>query len=158
MQLTSSAFQQDTLIPQRFTCEGENVSPEFAWKDAPNETKSFVFLIHDPDAPRRDGFAHWVLYDIPANVATIQENVPSQHAAVAGLGMQGRNDSGKIGYTGPCPPSGVHRYFARVYALRQELDLEPGAKYQEVIAAMQGKIIEQAELMGRYAKRMQKAG
>lgn len=158
MQLTSSAFQQDTLIPQRYTCEGQNISPEFAWKDAPKETKSWAFVIHDPDASRRDGFAHWVLYNIPGDVATIEENVPAQRAVVPGLGMQGKNDSGKIGYTGPCPPSGVHRYFARVYALRQGLDLQPGATYEQVVAAMQGKIIEHAELMGRYSKRMQKAG
>ncbi len=157
MQLTSSAFQQDGPIPRRFTCEGQNISPEFAWQDAPKETKSFVFLIHDPDAPRKDGFAHWVLYNIPATVASIEENVPPKRAAMEGLGLQGKNDSGKIGYTGPCPPSGTHRYFARVYALRQKLDLQPGATYQEVIAAMEGKIIEHAELMGTYAKEAQRA-
>lgn len=157
MQLTSSAFRQDGAIPQQFTCEGQNTSPQFSWSEAPKETKSFVFLIHDPDAPRKDGFAHWVLYNIPATLGTIEQNVPRQGAVVEGLGLQGKNDSGKIGYTGPCPPSGTHRYFARLYALREKLDLQPGATYKEVIAAMEGKIIEQAELMGTYAKQGRKA-
>ncbi|HEU5451701.1 MAG TPA: YbhB/YbcL family Raf kinase inhibitor-like protein [Terriglobales bacterium] len=156
MQLTSSAFRHGESIPQQFTCEGDNTSPEFSWKEAPKETKSFVFLIHDPDAPRKDGFAHWVLYNIAADVADLVANVP-RRPVVPGVGLQGKNDSGKIGYTGPCPPSGTHRYFARVYALKQKLDLQPGATYKDVIAAMEGKIIEQAELMGTYAKAIQRA-
>lgn len=157
MQLTSAAFHQDGAIPQRFTCEGQNVSPEFSWKDAPIETKSFVFLIHDPDAPKRDGFAHWVLYNISPELGSIEEGVSPQRAVIEGLGVQGKNDSGKIGYTGPCPPSGTHRYFTRLYALREMLKLDPGATCKEVIAEMSGKIIEQAELMGTYSKRAQRA-
>jgi Raf kinase inhibitor-like YbhB/YbcL family protein len=156
MQLISSAYEQGAAIPTRYTCEGENISPEFSWKDAPPETKSFVLIIHDPDAPRREGFTHWVVYNIPPGVAHIEPNVP-HGPDVAGLGMQAANDAGKLGYMGPCPPSGRHRYFARVYALRSTLNLKAGVPHAEVTRAMEGQIIEQAELMGTYAKGSKKA-
>jgi Raf kinase inhibitor-like YbhB/YbcL family protein len=156
MKLTSLAFSHGGSIPQQFTCEGQNISPALFWSDAPKETKSFALILHDPDAPRKDGFVHWLVYNIPSNVNQIAENVP-HNASIQGLGLQGRNDSDKVGYMGPCPPSGTHRYFARLYALRAELQLGPNATYAEVIAAMQGKIIEEAELMGTYAKTGRKA-
>jgi Raf kinase inhibitor-like YbhB/YbcL family protein len=115
------------------------------------ETKSFALVVHDPDAPRLNGFVHWVVHNIPASVTRINQSVP-KNPSIPELGLQGRNDSGKIAYMGPCPPSGNHRYFFRLYSLRANLDLGPGATYHEVIAAMEGKIIEQAELMGTYAK------
>jgi Raf kinase inhibitor-like YbhB/YbcL family protein len=156
MKLTSPAFVEGGSIPQRFTCEGENISPELGWADAPKETKSFALVLHDPDAPKKDGFAHWVLYNIPPNVNRIAENVP-RNGSIEGLGSQGRNDSGKVGYTGPCPPSGRHRYFARLYALRTRLDeLGPNATYPELIAAIHDKVIEETELMGTYTKMGQK--
>jgi Raf kinase inhibitor-like YbhB/YbcL family protein len=156
MKLTSPAFSHGGSIPRQFTCEGQDISPELSWTDAPKETKSFVLILHDPDAPRENGFTHWVLYNIPPHVNRITENVP-RNASLQGIGLQGRNDSGKVGYMGPCPPSGTHRYFARLHALRTELELRPNATHAEVIAAMQGKIIEEAELMGTYAKTVQKA-
>jgi Raf kinase inhibitor-like YbhB/YbcL family protein len=151
MRLLSSAFRNEEAIPRRFTCEGDNVSPDFFWEDAPVETKSFVLILHDPDAPRKDCFTHWLLYDIPPSVTRIHEGLPKQ-APVADSGLQGKNDSGALGYFGPCPPSGRHRYFARLYALRKELGLAPGATVKEVQAALEGKVIEQTELMGTYAK------
>lgn len=151
MRLLSSAIQNGEPIPQRFTCEGENISPELYWEGAPQETRSFVLILHDPDAPRDDGFTHWLLYDIPPTVTHIPEDI-SQQAPVAESGLQGKNDSGKLGYTGPCPPSGRHRYFARLYALRKKLDLPPGATPTEVKLALEGKVIEQTELMGTFAK------
>jgi Raf kinase inhibitor-like YbhB/YbcL family protein len=156
MQLTSTAFEHEGAIPRRFTCDGQNISPELSWRDAPQATESFVLILHDPDAPRPNGFTHWVIYDIPATVAHIEENVPSR-ASVEGVGIQGKNDAGRIGYMGPCPPSGTHRYFARLYSLRQKLGLEPGATYEQVISAMSGKIIEETELMGTYSRASQKA-
>jgi len=156
MNLTSTAFQHGSAIPQRFTCEGEDISPELAWNDAPAETKSFVLTVHDPDAPREGGFTHWVLYRIPATVDHIGENVP-KNASVPGLGMQGRNDSGKIGYMGPCPPSGSHRYFFRLYALRSQLDLQPRATHTDVLSAMRDKIVDETELIGTYAKTARRA-
>jgi Raf kinase inhibitor-like YbhB/YbcL family protein len=152
MHLKSMAYRPGGLIPTRYTCEGEDVSPEFSWTEAPPQTKSFVFFLHDPDAPREGGFTHWVVYAIDPDVNQIEEEVPKQEK-VAGVGFQGKNDGGKIGYMGPCPPSGSHRYFARLFALDVELNLKPGASHQEVEAAMQGHVLEQAVLMGTYAKK-----
>jgi len=151
MRLVSSAFQAGEAIPTRFTCEGENISPELSWTEAPKETKSFALIVHDPDAPRANGFVHWLLYQIPGNVTHIPEIV-SQQPSIKNLGVQGKNDGGKIGYMGPCPPSGTHRYFFYLYSLNGELDLQPGASHDEVIAAIRGKIIEQTELVGLYTK------
>ena len=151
MRLLSPDIKNDGEYPKRFTCEGENTSPEFFWEDAPKESKSFVLILHDPDAPRRNGFTHWLLYDIPHSVNRIRENVP-RHAQLADATLQGRNDSGEIGYTGPCPPTGRHRYFARLYALRERLGLPAGATASEVQTALDGKVIEQCELMATYQK------
>ena len=156
MQLTSTAFQLGGEIPSNFTSDGEDVSPDLSWKDAPKETKSFVLIVHDPDAPRTGGFTHWVLYNISPQTEHIQENVP-EGEQIAGLGIQGKNDAGKLAYIGPAPPSGVHRYFFRLFALDSSLDLKPGATHKEVSAAMKGHILAQAELMGTYEKKSQRA-
>ena len=151
MQITSSAFQPGGAIPTRYTCEGDDISPDFSWTGIPAEAKSLVLIVHDPDAPKANGFTHWVLYNIPADVTRIEENI-SKQAAVTPVGTQGKNDAGRIGYMGPCPPSGTHRYFARLYALRQKLDLQPGASHEDVKSAVSQHLIEQTELMGTYAK------
>ena len=156
MQLTSAAYQHGAQIPIRYTCEGDNISPQFSWKDAPGETKSFALVLQDPDAPRVGGFTHWILYNIPRGTESIQENVP-QPEKVLDIGTQGRNDANQIGYLGPCPPSGIHRYYARLYALDRELVLPPGANHKELNEAMQGHILAQAELMGKYGKQAQRA-
>jgi Raf kinase inhibitor-like YbhB/YbcL family protein len=119
MQLTSSDFQPGGSIPIRFTCEGDDISPKLSWQDAPTETKSFVLTLRDPDAPKAGGFTHWLLYNIPPNLRHIEHNVPKQ-PTVPGIGLQGKNDGGEIGYMGPCPPSGTHRYFVRLFALDTE--------------------------------------
>ena len=156
MKITSSAFGHGSAIPSQFTCEGQDHSPELSWQDAPKTTKSFALVLHDPDAPRANGFYHWVMYNIPPRVNRIPENAP-KHPTLPGLGLQARNDSVKVGYLGPCPPSGTHRYFFRLYSLSSSLDLKPGANYKDVLSAMEGKIIEQAELVGTYAKLARKA-
>ncbi len=151
MRLTSKAFQPESAIPKRFTCEGEDISPELLWSDAPPETKTFALVIHDPDAPRAGGFTHWVLYNIPASSNGLPENV--KHGDdLPGGGMQGVNDAGKQGYMGPCPPSGRHRYFVRLYALDAELMIPRGATHNELAAAMRGHELGRAELMGTYQK------
>jgi Raf kinase inhibitor-like YbhB/YbcL family protein len=155
MQLSSAAFQQGNNIPQQYTCDGENTSPELSWRDAPAHTKSFALIMHDPDAPRAGGFTHWVLYNIAAGVAALEPKVPPQER-VPGIGVQGKNDAGKIGYMGPCPPSGTHRYFVRLYALDAELNLKPGASKQELETAIRGHVLEEAELMGTYARSSKK--
>ena len=156
MQLISSDFSADGPIPIRFTCEGDNVSPEFSWRETPEETRSFALIIHDPDAPRPSGFTHWVLYNIPGDRGELDPNVPKREQ-VPGTGTQGRNDKGEIGYTGPCPPSGTHRYYARLFALDRELGLQPGASQRELTEAMEGHILARAELMGIYKKNAEQA-
>ena len=156
MQLTSSAFQTGGAIPIRFTCEGDDISPEFSWRDAPAETETFVLTLRDPDAPRPGGFTHWVVYNIPASVGRVEENVPKRPTLTV-LGLQGKNDSGEIGYMGPCPPSGTHHYFARLFALDTELKLRPGASHEEVRSAMERHILDRAEMMGTYTKKAEQA-
>lgn len=151
MQLKSLAFRAGGAIPVRYTCEGDDISPEFSWRNIPARTKSLALVLHDPDAPREGGFTHWVVYDIDPALNQIEENTPKQEKFV-GIGLQGKNDSGKIGYMGPCPPSGSHRYIARLFALDTELHLGSGASHQEVASAMIGHILETAALMGTYAK------
>lgn len=156
MELTSSAFNQGEEIPSSFTSDGENVSPELSWKDAPAQTKSFALIVHDPDAPMAGGFTHWVVYNISRDAGHVEQNVP-QEEQIKGLGMQGKNDGGKIGYTGPAPPSGTHRYFFWLYALDTMLDVGPGAKHKEISFAIKGHVLAQAELMGTYEKKSQRA-
>jgi Raf kinase inhibitor-like YbhB/YbcL family protein len=156
MELTSSAFQQGGEIPSYFTSEGENVSPELSWRDAPAQTRSFALIVHDPDAPKPGGFTHWVLYNVSPDIGHIEEKVPLEEQ-VSGLGMQGKNDSGKIGYTGPAPPSGTHRYFFHLFALDKMLDVGPGATHKEITLAIQGHILAETDLMGTYEKKSQRA-
>jgi Raf kinase inhibitor-like YbhB/YbcL family protein len=151
MRIQSPAFQHEGEFPQRYTCEGENISPEFSWDGAAKETKFFVLIMHDPDAPTRNGFTHWLVYDIPAAIGCVRENVPQQEQ-LADAALQGRNDAGEIGYIGPCPPAGRHRYVTRLYALREKLGLPPGATVAEVQVALDGKVIEQCELMATYQR------
>jgi Raf kinase inhibitor-like YbhB/YbcL family protein len=156
MQLTSLDFNPGGPIPSRFTCEGDNVSPELSWKEAPADTKSFAIIVHDPDAPRQGGFTHWVLYNIPGDKGHLDPNVPNGDE-IPGTGMQGRNDSGEIGYMGPCPPSGTHRYYMRLFALDTVLRLRPGATHEELSSVMEGHVLERAELMGTYRKKAEQA-
>lgn len=156
MQLTSAAFEAGTEIPTQYTSEGKDLSPDLSWSDAPKSTKSFVLIMHDPDAPRTGGFTHWVVYDISPQTNRMEENVSNQEH-IAGVGTHGKNDASKLGYVGPAPPSGVHRYFFRLFALDSSLDLSPGATHKQVSAAMRGHILAQAELMGTYEKKSTRA-
>lgn len=155
-QLKSTAFQADGDIPSRFTCEGNDISPELSWSGAPQGTKSFALIVHDPDAPRSGGWTHWVVFNIPANVSQIAENAPKS-GQLPGGGVQGRNGGGKQGYMGPCPPSGTHRYYFRLYALDITLNISDQAGKSDLEKALQGHIVGQAELMGRYKKGASKA-
>ncbi len=151
MELKSSAYRAGSAIPARYSCDGDNISPAMAWKGAPARTKSFALILHDPDAPSRGGFTHWVIYNMDAKLNQLVENIPRQ-GNVARLGMQGKNDASQIGYMGPCPPSGTHRYVARLFALDTMLRLKPGATQKELEAAMCGHILETATLIGTYAR------
>lgn len=156
MRLTSTVIQEGSEIPVVYTSDGDNISPELSWQDAPDKTQSFVLIVHDPDAPRPCGFTHWVLYNIPKQTMHISENV-SHDEEVPGLGLQGKNDAGKIGYTGPAPPSRTHRYFFRLFAIDKLLPLPAGASHKELSAAVKGHILAQAELMGTYEKKSKAA-
>lgn len=148
--LTSTAFREGQLIPGQHTCDGVNVSPPLEWSGAPQTAKTFAIICDDPDAPSGT-WVHWVLYNLPGDRIGLVENVPTTEK-VPGDGLQGTNDSGKIGYDGPCPPSGTHHYFFKLYALDAELSLKAGATKAETLKAMEGHILGQAQLMGTYRR------
>ncbi|MBN2105161.1 YbhB/YbcL family Raf kinase inhibitor-like protein [bacterium] len=142
MKLTSDAFESGGMIPRRFTCQGENVNPPLIFHDVPENAKTLVLIMEDPDAPGRP-FVHWVVFNIPV-IHEISVNYTP--------GVQGVNSQREVKYIGPCPPSGIHRYFFKCYALTAELPLERGASSHDVIGKMQGLILESTELMGKYQK------
>ena len=150
MDITSSAFNEGAMIPEKYTCDGPNISPPLKWSDAPEETKSFAIICEDPDAPSGI-WVHWVLFNLPVNVKELPENIPAI-GKVSNGAKQGKNDFGKIGYGGPCPPGGTHRYFFQVYALTKELDLEAGISKSELISAMEGNILSEGQIMGKYQR------
>jgi Raf kinase inhibitor-like YbhB/YbcL family protein len=143
MELTSDAFRHETRIPSKYTCDGDDVSPPLAISGIPAGTKTLALVVDDPDAPSGT-WDHWIAYDIPVS-GTIPEGV-------ATLGTAGRNSWGQSGYGGPCPPSGTHRYFFTVYALDTTLGLETGAKKQTLLDAVEGHVLAEATLMGRYSR------
>ena len=145
MKITSSAFQEGGNIPSKFTCDGANTNPPLQIFDVPAEAKSLVLVMDDPDAPS-GLFTHWAVWNISPQATAIAEGSTPK-------GVQGTNDFGKSGYGGPCPPSGAHRYYFRVFALDRELDLRSGAKRSQLDAAMKGHVIAQGELMGRYSRK-----
>ena len=162
LQLTSSAFQPNNDIPKKFTCSGDDVSPALSWSDAPAGTQAFALITDDPDAPAPSSasalvsaagtWVHWVIYDLPATSRALPEGVPKQEI-VAGGGYQGRNDFGRIGYGGPCPPPGSpHRYFFKLYALSAKTGLNSGATKAALLRAMEGKILAQTELVGKFRR------
>ncbi len=145
MQLTS-VFENNQLIPSKFTCDGENVNPELNITGVPKEAKGLSLIVDDPDAPSGD-FVHWVMWNIGAETTQIKENTNPAGAVV------GKNDFGNNGYGGPCPPEGIHRYQFKVYALDVKLDLPASAGKQELLAAMNGHILDQTVLVGNYGRR-----
>lgn len=142
--VTTPAFQAGGDVAAKFTCNGANVNPELRINGVPSEAKSLVLIVDDPDAPR-GLFTHWIVWNIDPKATDIGEN-----SAPTG-GIQGTNDFGKRNYGGPCPPSGTHRYFFKIYALDTKLDLKPSARRAELDAAMRGHTLAQGELMARYS-------
>ncbi|MEA1997115.1 MAG: YbhB/YbcL family Raf kinase inhibitor-like protein [Gemmatimonadota bacterium] len=151
IQIISPAFKHSDMIPDRYTCNGPDISPALKWSGAPDSTVSFALIFDDPDAPM-GVWVHWVVYNLPADCDSLPEDLPDANPLRNG-GVQGTNSWGRIGYGGPCPPSGTHRYFFRVYALDTMLDLEDGATRSQLLKAMEGHILAEGELMGRYTKR-----
>jgi len=150
MKLKSPAFEEEGMIPDRYTCDGENISPPLEWEAFPGGTKSFALLCEDPDASMGT-WVHWVVYDIPSTITKLPEQIPPEATLVNG-GKQGTNDFYRMGYGGPCPPSGTHRYLFRLYALNRELDLEPGATKEQLFREMRAHILEETALMGCYRR------
>ena len=151
LSISSPVFQEGEDIPAKYSCEGQDISPPLAWGEPPAGTYSFALIVDDPDAPGRV-FTHWVLFNLPADSRELPEAVPTQPQLSSGA-LQGKNDFGKTGYGGPCPPPGrPHRYQFTLYALDQLLDLKSGASKQQVLEAMQGHILGQGQLTGTYQR------
>jgi Raf kinase inhibitor-like YbhB/YbcL family protein len=144
MKITSSAFQEGGSIPPKFTCDGGDSSPPLRIAEIPSDAKTLALIVDDPDAPS-GLFTHWIVWNISPHTNAIAERSAPQ-------GVQGTNDFGKSGYGGPCPPSGTHRYYFKIFALDRELNLPSGTKRNQLDAAMKGHVVAQGELMGRYAK------
>jgi Raf kinase inhibitor-like YbhB/YbcL family protein len=151
--LRSTVFKENDQIHPTYTCDGKNFSPPLQWTEPPEGTKSFVLICEDPDAPSGT-FVHWVAFDVPPEVQSFPEGIPAK-GTVPMLGKQGQNDFGNVGYGGPCPPrNGPHRYHFKLYALDTELGLKPGSTTKgEVLKAMDGHVLADARLMGRYSRR-----
>ena len=149
-QLTSPAFKEGGTIPSKYTCEGINVSIPLAWSGAPFGTKSFALIYDDPDCAGAP-FVHWLLYNLPGHHAALAEAFPKEAALPDGT-LQGTNDFGKVGYGGPCPPTGSHRYYFKLYALDQILPLHSKARRREVELAMKNHVLDHTQLMGTYRK------
>jgi Raf kinase inhibitor-like YbhB/YbcL family protein len=146
MKITSSAFQEGGSIPSKFTCDGSDTSPVLNFSGAPPATRSLALIVDDPDAPS-GLFTHWIAWNIDPKTSTIGEG-----SSPAGA-VEGTNDFGKSSYGGPCPPSGAHRYYFKIFALDRVLDLKGGTKRKELDAAMRGHVVGQGELMGRYSRK-----
>ncbi len=149
--VTSTAFGEGDMVPKQYTCDGRDVSPPLSWSGIPEGTKSIALICDDPDAPVGT-WVHWVVYDMPPSTPGLPEHATAAGGLPRGA-KQGMNDFRKMDYGGPCPPGGTHRYFFRVYALDRELGLREGATRAELVKSMEGHILAQGQLMGRYSRR-----
>lgn len=144
--LSSNSFANGETIPRCYTCDDEDLSPHLAWSDVPAGAASLALIAEDPDAPAGT-WVHWVLYNLPPEIGELPEGVKSI------IGVQGKNDFGRLGYGGPCPPRGkAHRYYFKLYALDTLLDLREGATKSRLLKEMEGHILAQGEWMGRYRR------
>jgi Raf kinase inhibitor-like YbhB/YbcL family protein len=145
----TTAFEDNDFMPAKFTCEGADISPELAWAEPPAGTRALALIMDDPDAPRGT-FVHWVLYDLPPDTRSLAERLAKDRQLANGA-RQGRNDFGKIGYNGPCPPrDAAHRYCFKLYALGCKTVLKSGATKSELERAIKDHILAHAELVGRF--------
>ena len=150
-QITSTAFQPNAEIPKKFTCDGPDASPALHWTDPPPGTQALALIVDDPDAPVGT-WVHWVIFDLPATARDLPEGMAKEENLKEGS-RQGRNDFRRIGYGGPCPPPGpAHRYFFKLYALSAKTGLKAGATKDDLLKAMDGKILAQTELVGKYKR------
>lgn len=150
MHIISPAFRNGEAIPRKYTCDGDDVSPQLEWGDVPPNVISFALIVDDPDAPVGT-WVHWVLYNIPGETYSLAEAITNEAEPAAG-GQHGINDWDRLGYGGPCPPGGTHRYYFKLYALDATLELPVGATKNRLLAAMEGHVLAQAEFMGKYSR------
>ncbi len=150
IELTSSAFRDGSAIPLKYSRNGDNFSPPLAWNPAPKGTQSFALITDDPDAPSGT-WVHWVIFDLPAGARRLSEHVPAERTLPDGT-RQGTNDFRNVGYDGPSPPSGTHRYYFKLYALDTRLDLPPGATKAQLLGAMKGHALAQGQLVGKFTR------
>ena len=150
MEIKSAAFKDGAKIPAQYTCDGIDVSPPLEWRNAPAGARSFALICDDPDAPMGT-WVHWVIYDIPSSITKLEAKNPPLKE-LANSAKQGTNDFGTVGYGGPCPPSGEHRYFFKLYALDGPTGLKPGATKAQLLTAMKGHILGEAQLVGKYKR------
>ncbi len=150
-ELKSKAFEPGGLIPAKYTCDGEDISPPLDWSDPPAGTQSIALISDDPDAPVGT-WVHWVVWNIPGSARALDENLPKKESLPNGA-RQGTTDFRRVGYGAPCPPSGTHRYFFKLYALDTTLNLPASTTKKDLEQAMQGHILGQAELIGKYRRR-----
>jgi len=148
--VTSAAFQEEGMIPEKYTCDGPNISPPLAWSPVPAGAKSIALICDDPDAPMGT-WVHWVVFNLPGDTKGVPEGVPPREHLENGA-TQGVNDFGKTGYGGPCPPRGTHRYFFKLYALDLKLDLSGRVTKERLLKAMVGHILAEGQLMGKYKR------
>jgi len=151
MDLKSSAFQGGATIPRKYTCDADDISPPLTWSNVPAATKAFALIVDDPDAPGGT-WVHWVIYDLPAQIKELAEGVGKTETLANGV-KQGVNDFRQVGYGGPCPPPGTpHRYHFKLYALDAPTNLKPRATKQQLLAAMKGHVLSEAEIIGSYRR------
>ncbi|OIO88835.1 MAG: phosphatidylethanolamine-binding protein [Anaerolineae bacterium CG2_30_64_16] len=150
MKLTSSAFGAGDMIPRRYTCDGDDLSPPLAWTGTPAGARALALICDDPDAPVGT-WVHWVLFNLPPSLTQLPEGLPAAQTLENGA-IHGTNSWKRVGYGGPCPPSGTHRYFFKLYALDAPLTLGSNATARDVQAAMKGHVLAEAQLMGRYRR------
>ena len=150
MTVTSPSFTNMGKIPKVFSCDGSDISPALSWSGAPKGTKSFVLICDDPDAPVGT-WIHWVLFNIPSNVTNLAEEMPDKEKYADGT-LSGKNSWGKFGYGGPCPPSGTHRYFFKLYALDILLPLKAMASKEQILEAMEWHVVGSGTLIGTFQR------
>ncbi len=151
LKVKSTAFEEGGMIPKKYTCDGDDVSPPLTWNSVPGGTKSLALISDDPDAPMGT-WVHWVLFNIPPNMKELHENIPPKKVLDNGA-RQGITDFRRIGYGGPCPPGGTHRYYFKLYALDTEIDLDAGITKEQLLDAMEGHILAEGQLMGKYKRK-----
>lgn len=150
IKLTSSAFKEGEFIPKKFTCDGINISPPLNWSGTPENAKSIALICDDLDAPIGT-WVHWVIFNIPPSANNLKENIPAVKVLEDGT-IQGINDFKKNGYGGPCPPGGTHRYFFKIYALDKVFPLNSSANKKELVRSMEGHILAEGIIMGKYSR------